>query len=266
MRRAGCTSHPTMPGHDDLGGAVSFARVWTERIVPALADVYHSLLAAYPSRLQARFVENTRKKEEKEKKMKGKKNETAASALDLDDRVQEKMEEVLREVERNGETRNVYLNLAWTAPIDNTKLLVKISFDKVANMALDMFCDTSKHASTGEPQVTAASGVEEAGEAESFAALAALDGAARATEKIWRIPGTVEKGFEIPIAITNCTAVPALGHFKRLGMDPVVNAVWLALFWAIEEQHEAAASALKRLILDWPMDFVRIDGDTPEEI
>ena len=67
-------------------------------------------------------------------------------------------------------------------------------------------------------------------EAESVAALAALPGAVCATKKNWNIPETVEKGFEIPIAITNCMAVPARGQFKRLGMDPVVNATRLAFY------------------------------------
>ncbi len=39
----------------------------------------------------------------------------------------------------------------------------------------------------------------------------------------------VERGFEIPICITDTAVVPELGDFKRLGMDCVVNAVWLAL-------------------------------------
>ena len=49
-------------------------------------------------------------------------------------------------------------------------------------------------------------------------------------------------------------------------MDVVVNAVWLALFWAKKEQNHEAVSDLKKLILDWPMDFVMIAGNTPEEM
>ncbi len=39
----------------------------------------------------------------------------------------------------------------------------------------------------------------------------------------------MERGFEIPICITDTSAVPELGKFIRLGMDAVVNAVWFTL-------------------------------------
>ena len=48
----------------------------------------------------------------------------------------------MEEVAKNKERRNVYMNLAWTSPVANTGLNDKILYDKVANMALDMFCDT----------------------------------------------------------------------------------------------------------------------------
>ncbi len=76
----------------------------------------------------------------------------------------------------------------------------------------------------------------------------------------------MERGFEIPIGITDADAIPELGDFKRLAMDVVVNAVWLALSWAREENNEEVVAALKRLILDWPMDFILITGGSPEEI
>ena len=41
----------------------------------------------------------------------------------------------------------------------------------------------------------------------------------------WQIPEAVEKGFEIPIAITSLDAMPAPGEFQRLAMDVVVNAI-----------------------------------------
>ena len=50
-------------------------------------------------------------------------------------------------------------------------------------------------------------------------------------------------------------------------MDVVVNAVWLAYYWLVSEQDsDRAVSALESLILDWPMDFVLITGETAEEI
>ena len=68
----------------------------------------------------------------------------------------------------------------------------------------------------------------------------------------WKIQSIVERGFEIPICITDTSAVPELGDFIRLGMDPIVNAVWLAYFWATTEGSVDAVSDLTRLILDWP--------------
>ncbi len=145
----------------------------------------------------------------------------------------------------------MYCNLAWTPPNDNTKLQKNIAYDKVANMALDLFCDMSKIATTDAAQVNGVSGAdgEEAG---SASALAGLHGAARASKKKWRIPAVVEKGYGIPIAITNCNAIPELGQFKRLGMDPVVNAVWLALHWALEEKTKRLNQLLRNLFWTGP--------------
>ena len=95
----------------------------------------------------------------------------------------------------------------------------------------------------------------------SLAERVAVEGARK-----WNIPEVVERGYEIPICITNTDVVPSLGQFKRLGMDVVVNAAWLAYFWAKEEGNEKAVSALMKLMLDWPMDFVLIQGDSAEEI
>ena len=49
-------------------------------------------------------------------------------------------------------------------------------------------------------------------------------------------------------------------------MCPVVNAVWLAYFWAKQEGNKEAAKALETLILDWPFDFILIEGSSNEEI
>ena len=43
------------------------------------------------------------------------------------------------------------LNLAWTPPCGNTPLQEHITFAKVGNVALDMFCDTSAEAATAAP-------------------------------------------------------------------------------------------------------------------
>ena len=82
----------------------------------------------------------------------------------------------------------------------------------------------------------------------------------------WNIPEKVERGYEIPICLTNTDTVPDLGQFKRLGMDVIVNAFWLAWYWAKMEGNSKALSALSKLMLDWPMDFVLIEGDTLQDI
>ena len=71
----------------------------------------------------------------------------------------------------------------------------------------------------------------------------------RLPQRPWKIPSDVERGYEIPIGIISTDAIPVLGDFKRLAMDIVVNATWLALVWAREDGNEEAASALKHLIL-----------------
>ena len=126
-------------------------------------------------------------------------------------------------------------------------------------MAADMFlcCLPS-----GEAAETVPSSQEAADDAEHQPQVKAER---RAVEKLnengrrpWQIPQRVERGFEIPIMLTSGFVKPDLGKFKRLGMDVVVNAVWLAYFWAKEEGNKEAATALETLILDWPFDFILI--------
>ena len=124
-----------------------------------------------------------------------------------------------------------------------------------------MFCDTSAEAATAAPHTDE---VEET--PDPVHTKSALEIAAGQAKKKWKIPTQVEKGFEIPIAITDASVVPELGNFKRLAMDVVVNAVWVALWWAKEEKNRDAESALKNLILTWPIDFVWIKGDTPDAV
>ena len=73
------------------------------------------------------------------------------------------------------------------------------------------------------------------------------------------------RGFSVPVCsemkthphplgvlgIDDGFVMPDLGKFKRLGMDVVVNAVWLAYFWAKQEGSQEAVTALEALILDW---------------
>jgi hypothetical protein len=148
-------------------------------------------------------------------------------------------------------------------------LQVNIPYDKVANMAVDMFCDTSSTAASAEgadASSTAASAEGDETEKQGQPKPSLLQVMERQGARPWKIPAAVEMGFEIPICVTDTSAVPELGKFKRLGMDVVVNAVWLAFFWAQKEKNNEAVSALRHLILDWPMDFVLIQGSTPEEL
>ena len=48
-------------------------------------------------------------------------------------------------------------------------------------------------------------------------------------------------------------------------MCPVVNAVWLAYYWAKREANTTVLLQLEKLILDWPFDFIWIKGGSPEE-
>ena len=57
------------------------------------------------------------------------------------------------------------------------------------------------------------------------------------------------RGYEIPIAICSIDVEPEKGKFRRLGLDVAVNATWLAMKWALEDNNEAAEQALEKLML-----------------
>ena len=63
------------------------------------------------------------------------------------------------------------------------------------------------------------------------------------------------RGYEIPIAITCTAAEPEKGKFRRLGHDVAVNASWLAMKWALDDDNKEAEHAPEKLMLDWPFDF-----------
>ena len=56
------------------------------------------------------------------------------------------------------------MNLAWTRPNGNTRLQDRISYEKVRNMAMDIFCYTSKATSdeSSAPVVAASAECDEA--------------------------------------------------------------------------------------------------------
>ena len=255
-----------------LRSTESFRTVWSESVYPVIQAEYDALVREVPSRLQAKHdskvakLENKEKKEKKEKKehegrsVKGKHERLAFDTPDQS--ILRKMETILDDLSERKERRNVYMNLAWTGPVENSRLQENIPYQKVANMAIDLFLDTSKLA-VSAPAGGASSQDSEAGDAPN---LSVLEVAERQEKRPWNIPEKVERGFEIPICITDLNTIPTPGEFKRLGMDVVVNAVWLALSWAVKEANATVVSQLKALILDWPMDFVLIQGSTPEEV
>ena len=170
-------------------------------------------------------------------------------------------------MKEKGARRNAYVNLAWTGPIDNTFLADDISLGKVENMAADMF---PRGLPTDGAAETAADSQEAADDAEAHPlskpqrrAVETLSAMAR---RPWQIPDRVEKGFEIPIMVTSPFKELEIGKFKRLGLDVVVNAVWLAYYWAKQEGSRQAVTALEKLIIDWPFDLVHIQGNSTEEI
>ena len=156
--------------------------------------------------------------------------EDSVFAFDTPDfAIHRKLEGILEDLRDTSERRNVYMNLAWTGPVENTRLQEQIPYQKVANMAIDLFMDSSKlavSAPAGTPPKVATS---EDTEAQSQPTPSLLEAMERQEARPWKIPERVERGCEIPLCISDLNAVPALGEFKRLGMDVVVNAVWLAL-------------------------------------
>ena len=138
--------------------------------------------------------------------------------------MQAKLVSVLAEVRERQERRNCYLNLAYTAPHENTPLQKDISYEKVATVALDMFVDTSQAVSAPEPKVQAVSAADEEETITPKDKPSPLERIAALPKIPWRIPQQVERGYEIPICVTENYRLE-IGKFCRLGMDIVVNAV-----------------------------------------
>ena len=157
-------------------------------------------------------------------------------------------------LETKKELRNVACNLTWTDPVENTVLQSNISMATVERFALDMYVDTT----AGHGQVAgsaATSAGEGEGEGEHTAKVLL-----QSSKKAWKIPERVPRGYEIQIAIVTTATEPPKGKFRRLGLDVVVNATWLAMKWALESGDRAAEEALSNLILDWPFDFILFEG------
>ena len=243
-----------------------YKEYFASTVWPKIKDDYEKLRKRVPKRIAERVAQD---KAKNEKATKDKPEAKAEAKKDKKgDPVQEKLGGIIKDAKEKGEARNRYMNLAWTGPIDNTPLQESISLGKVENVAADMFL---KHLPTAGAAATAGEGEaadDVEGAPQSKPQQRAVDILKQKQKKPWSIPPAVEKGFEIPIMVSsvNQSVVPELGKFKRLAMDVVVNATWLALFWAKEDGDENAVTALEGLILDWPFDFVHIKGSTAEEI
>ena len=127
---------------------------------------------------------------------------------------------------------NAYLNLAWTGPIDNAFLDKDITLGKVEGMAADLFLRsvvTDGAAETALDSQEAAADVE-AKVQRGKPRRRAVETLSHQGRRPWNIPNAAEKGFEVPVLIAsvNLSAAPEVGKFKRLGMDVLVTAVWLA--------------------------------------
>ena len=110
-------------------GAESFRDVWARRDFPVIKTDYEELVLMAPLRVKAR--------QEKRFAKKGHREHTEDAAV-----IKRKTHSVMEVVREKSECRNAYMNLACTVPGDNSRLQVNISYDRVANMAVDMFCDT----------------------------------------------------------------------------------------------------------------------------
>ena len=175
----------------------------------------------------------------------------------------EKVYEILKS---KKEVRNISCNLAWTDPVANTVLQSNTSMATVERFALDMYVDTTVVGSAASVAGSAAS-VAGSGAVESVVAGSVAmsggdlaeegEGAHRtaqvllqSSQKVFKIPPRVPRGLEVQIAVVTTSAEPPKGQFRRLGLDVVVNATWLAMKWAVESGNAVAEEALNNLILD----------------
>lgn len=160
------------------------------------------------------------------------------------------------------EIRNIACNLTWTNPVENTNLQCNISMATVERFALDMYVDTTAGQGQAAEAAVAGSAAMSAGEivGESEGVQRAAKDLLQSSKKAWKIPSRVPRGYEIQIAVVTTATEPPKGNFRRLGLDVVVNATWLAMKWALDSGDKAAEEALSTLIQDWPFDFILFEG------
>ena len=208
---------------------MSFVTKWKEEIWPVVEKKYNDLIQQRPA-----------------------KQETATGTHYGD-----KVFEILA---TKKELRNIACNLTWTNPVENTNLQCNISMSTVERFALDMYVDTTQGQVADAAVAGSAAGVagERGGEGEGVQHVAKV--LLQSSNKAWKIPTRVPRGYEIPIAVITTATEPPKGQFRRLGHDVVVNATWLAMKWALESEDKAAEDALSNLILDWTFDFILFEG------
>ena len=241
-----------------MDATISFKAFWRSTILPFIAGDFERLLNTVPTRIAAR-------KHRKKEKDNG--QEAADKKKEERDACLEKINDCVQEVKlKGGERRNAYMHIAFTPPVDNTYLEERISLAKVENMVADMFL---KSLPTDGAAETPTDSQDAAGDGAAETApprKAARRALSHTGKREWQIPTMVERGFEIPIMITRSWKEPGIGKFTRLGMDIVVNALCLAYFLAKQEGSKEAVTALEVLILDWPFDFILIEGSSDEEL
>ena len=93
-----------------------FSDHWVARIWPTIKDDFERLLKTTPKRIAER-AEKDKKEAKKDKSEDQQKKDKKKLPP-----VQEKLARTIEETNEKGERRNVYLNMAWTGPIDNTFL------------------------------------------------------------------------------------------------------------------------------------------------
>ena len=121
------------------------------------------------------------------------------------------MRGILEEVAEKGERRNVYMNLAYTGPIDNTTLQEEISFEKVDNTAANMFLDTARVGPAQSTEASSTAATAEDDDEKDGPIQKSLSGDLEGIGKRpLRIPSAVERGYEIPICVTDPTVVPEI--------------------------------------------------------
>ena len=211
--------------------AETFAEAWPKKIWPIIQTQFNALLKERPAKQQ-----------------------DLATGIHFGTKV-------LTAASEKGECRNVCSSLAWTPPTENTPAQKDLSLEVVSRWVLDTFVDCTAVDVAEENNTEENNDVDAGAVSASSAATPSRDELLLKKGKTpWAIPGIVPRGYNIPIAFHSADVEPEKepekGKLKRLGVDVAVNGTWLALSWALQEGNEDAVRKLKKLILDWPFDYI----------